>query len=201
MSKLREKIACGTQIVASLGPVSASERSLDQLYEALTQLARGRRLGVLEERMTELAGARLDPPGRLLLRRVADQGEVRLGELAALIGLDPSTVSRKVQQLEEAGLLARSADRADKRAAVVSVTAAGRRLLKRFDAARRQLLAEVLADWSVKDRQTLASLLQRLAADFARHGRTAAGARASTEAASRSRVQADSAARQGGVKR
>jgi DNA-binding MarR family transcriptional regulator len=151
--------------------VPGADQSLDQLYEALAQLARGRRAGLMHERLTELAGATIDPPGRLLLRRIADQGEVRLGELARLLGLDPSTVSRKAQQLEQAGLLTRTRDREDKRAAMLSLTAEGKRLLRRFDVARRQLLGEVLADWTVEERMTLARLLKRLADDFARHGR------------------------------
>jgi DNA-binding MarR family transcriptional regulator len=151
--------------------VPAADESLDQLYEALAQLARGRRAGLLHERLTELAGATIDPPGRLLLRRVADRGQVRLGALAGVIGLDPSTVSRKAQQLERAGLLTRTADRNDRRAATLSLTAEGKRLLRRFDVARRQLLGEVLADWTAEDRLTLATLLKRLADDFARHGK------------------------------
>jgi DNA-binding MarR family transcriptional regulator len=158
----------------SSSAVPAADTSLDELYEALAQLARGRRAGLLHERLTELAGASIDPPGRLLLRRVADEGEVRLGELAAVIGLDPSTVSRKAQQLERAGLLARTADRTDKRAAMLSLTAEGKRLLRRFDVARRRLLGEVLADWTADDRRTLATLLKRLADDFARQGQAGA---------------------------
>lgn len=147
-----------------------SEDGLDQIYDALSQLARGRRVGRLHERFAALAGTRIDPPGRLLLRRIADEGQVRLGELAEGIGLDPSTVSRKAQQLERAGLVTRSRDREDRRAAVLSVSAEGKRLLRRFDAARRQVLAEVLAEWSLKDRLALARLLQRLAEDFTRYG-------------------------------
>jgi DNA-binding MarR family transcriptional regulator len=163
-------------ISASLVCVPSAEESLDQLYDALSLLARGRRLGRLEERITGLAGARIDPPGRLLLRRIGEEGQVRLGELAGLLGLDPSTVSRKVQQLEQAGLIARTSDRRDKRAAVLSVTTEGKRLLRRFDTARRKLLGEVLANWSVADRLALASLLRRLASDFARHNRSRAAA-------------------------
>jgi DNA-binding MarR family transcriptional regulator len=149
--------------------VPSDDEGLDQLYEALSQLARGRRAG-LHERLTARVGVTIDPPGRLLLRRIADEGEVRLGGLAGLVGLDPSTVSRKVQQLEQVGLLRRGRDREDRRAAAVSLTAEGKRLLRRFDGARRQLLAEVLAEWTPEDRLMLASLLTRFTADLARHG-------------------------------
>jgi DNA-binding MarR family transcriptional regulator len=83
-----------------------------------------------------------------------------------MIGLDPSTVSRHVRQLERQGLAVRDADPTDARAVSLEATAAGRDAIQRVRGARRALLERVLADWPAGDRRELARLLTRLTEDL-----------------------------------
>jgi DNA-binding MarR family transcriptional regulator len=60
-----------------------------------------------------------------LLVAIADQGPLRQGDLARLLSLDASTLTRNLRPLVDAGLLAVEAG-SDARSRQVSITAAGR---------------------------------------------------------------------------
>jgi MarR family transcriptional regulator, 2-MHQ and catechol-resistance regulon repressor len=94
-----------------------------------------------------------------LLRR----GPSSLNELASELYLDKSTASRVVATLERKGYVTRAPHREDRRAIVLSVTAAGRRL---HDRIRTDLVGEaktLLEDFEPAVRQAAADLLFRLA--------------------------------------
>jgi DNA-binding MarR family transcriptional regulator len=98
-----------------------------------------------------------------VLAELLERGPQRVGELAQAMGTDPSTVSRQVTTLVEAGLVERRADPGDGRAHLLAATASGS---DRCAAGRRRrvaLVAQVLAHWTAQDRQQLADLLERLA--------------------------------------
>lgn len=98
-----------------------------------------------------------------LLTRLDTCGPLRLGELATVLGVDASTLSPQVQRLERDGLVAREADPDDRRAVLVRVTPAGRRLLTRMHVGRRTVLTERLRDWTQTEREQAAAVLARLA--------------------------------------
>jgi DNA-binding MarR family transcriptional regulator len=60
---------------------------------------------------------------------VAEQGPIRLGELARHEGITPATLSRVVTVLDDEGYVARTTDENDRRSAWLEITPAGRRLL------------------------------------------------------------------------
>ena len=64
-----------------------------------------------------------------ILCQLADEGPQRLGALATAFGLDPSTITRQVKALEDAGLAARETDPSDRRASILDLTAEGREAL------------------------------------------------------------------------
>ena len=101
-----------------------------------------------------------------LLKAVEAQGPLRFSALATALHLDASTVSRQVRPLEDRGLIRRTMDPADGRASQVAITPAGRKALKAGGERRRQLIAEVLADWDDADREALRALLHRLSEAF-----------------------------------
>ncbi|MFC4946306.1 MarR family winged helix-turn-helix transcriptional regulator [Pseudonocardia sp. GCM10023141] len=79
------------------------------------------------------------------LATVNHNGPLRISELADLEGVNPTMLSRIVAKLEDRGLLVRSPDPADGRAARVETTPEGRELTLRLRAERTRLLAERLA--------------------------------------------------------
>jgi DNA-binding MarR family transcriptional regulator len=115
----------------------------------------------------------LDRARYVVLRAVAESAPVRTTALAELVGVDPSTMSRHVTLLEQAGFVSRAADPDDGRAQSVSLTASGRDVMEKVRAARHDLITEVLTEWHADDRARLAQLLGRLADDFLRVERAA----------------------------
>jgi DNA-binding MarR family transcriptional regulator len=97
-----------------------------------------------------------------ILKLLSHQGPMRLSALAAVLGLDASTVSRHARQLEDRGLLERTGDPDDGRASRVTVSAQGSACLAHAFAKRREALGRALEGWTDEERETLRVLLHRL---------------------------------------
>jgi DNA-binding MarR family transcriptional regulator len=108
--------------------------------------------------------AGLTPTKIAVLFSVVRNGPVRLSELAAEEGLNPTMLSRVVGDLVDAGLLERTSDPHDRRAALVSATAAGRRLTERIRHERTDALNEALEPLGEADRAALENALPALEA-------------------------------------
>jgi DNA-binding MarR family transcriptional regulator len=85
-----------------------------------------------------------------------------------MLGVDPPTVTRKVQQLEREGMVVRQTDPDDRRASRIRLTPAGRRTIERVRRARRSWLEQLLHEWDDDDLSALADLLGRFAEDLER---------------------------------
>jgi DNA-binding MarR family transcriptional regulator len=154
-----------TTITGASGSTAAV---LTEIEQALTRLIRRGNQPRVHERLAARAGVALDRAGYAVLCRVHEGGPLRLSELAGRMGIDASTASRQVQQLERGGLVGRVADPQDRRASLLELSAEGRRVLARMREARRTSLAQVLGEWSGHDRRALAVLLARLVDDLER---------------------------------
>jgi len=132
------------------------------LERALTQVARAiLRLEVPQHVLGE--GESVDKAGYWLLVRLSEQGPIRLSELADSVELDLSTVSRQVRDLVASGLLTKDPDPLDGRASLLGLSERGAAVLEAVSDARRQALADAVADWTDEERTTLAHGLFRLA--------------------------------------
>jgi DNA-binding MarR family transcriptional regulator len=83
----------------------------------------------LGRRLRQEAGGQLSPSQSAALITVAYHGPLTPSELAARERIQRPTATRVLARLEEAGLLERAGDPADRRSSLVSATAAGRALL------------------------------------------------------------------------
>lgn len=95
--------------------------------------------------------------------RLHRDGPQRVSVLARQLGLDSTTVTRHLDELERRGLVARVPDDADKRASVVRLTPEAVARLDAAETERRRRLHGVLADWPPAERDTFARLLTRFA--------------------------------------
>lgn len=92
-----------------------------------------------------------------------DQREsVRLGDLATIEGVAPSTLSRIVSSLEVARLVERTTDPDDRRSSWVSLTAEGRRVLAELRTERTLLLTRRVAALDQRERDALQAALPAL---------------------------------------
>lgn len=111
------------------------------------------------------APAGLDRGTYWVLAKLATLAPIRLSDLSVSLELDPSTVSRHIKTLWNAGLVGRESDPDDGRAALLSPTATGQEALEAARALRLRALAEAMSDWPEGDRERLVELLERLVAD------------------------------------
>src|SRR5579863_4851056 len=133
---------------------STTSETSDRLRVAIGRLAR--RL-----RSTASAGS-LTPTQVSVLFTVVRQGPLALSDLGELESLHPTMLSRVVGALVDAGLLVRSADSTDRRAAAVSATAAGRRLRQRIHAERNAALGRAFAQLDPATREAVTAALAGL---------------------------------------
>ena len=110
------------------------------------------------------AGAALTPSETTILSVVVRQGPLRLTDLAASEGMNPTMLSRLVRDLEGDGLVQRKTDRVDRRAARVEATPAGRRLHERIRNERSDTLSAALALLPEDERRALGAGLPVLEA-------------------------------------
>jgi DNA-binding MarR family transcriptional regulator len=120
-------------------------------------------LTVARRLRSRLPEGRIDPAMMFVLHHVQARGSLRVSELAACMGLDASTASRHIRQLESGGYLARTDDPGDRRASQVRLTRRGRAALDQAMRARGALVDRATADWDDDDRANLTTLMTRLA--------------------------------------
>jgi DNA-binding MarR family transcriptional regulator len=135
-------------------PLPAPETAEDALMSLM--MALGRRMRQRQP------GDEIDYSAFPLLKLLSHQGPMRLSALAAVLGLDASTVSRHARQLEDRGLLERTEDPDDGRASRVAVSERGHACLAKGFETRKQLITHALDGWTGEERDTLRELLHRL---------------------------------------
>ncbi len=101
-----------------------------------------------------------------IMCKLADDGPQRLGALANAFGLDPSTITRQVQALEETDLAQRETDPTDRRASLLDLTPHGRAILEETRQRRREAFFRAMANWADRDREEFGRLLEKFNADL-----------------------------------
>jgi DNA-binding MarR family transcriptional regulator len=105
---------------------------------------------------------KLDKGSMILLATIDEHGELRPSDLAVLVSLDLSTVSRHLSYFEQLDLIARTPDPLDRRASRITLTDRGRAGLAAIRATRTAWLDSVFAGWSATDRSEFYRLLTQL---------------------------------------
>lgn len=137
------------------------KNDLAALEASLRQLFRWGNLPRLRERLVARRGIQLDRASYSLIVPL-EKGSVRISELARQAGVDVSTASRQIVELEREGVVRRLADPEDGRASNLELTSMGRRHLTKLSAARQEMLSEILHDFTEDEIAHLAYLLDHL---------------------------------------
>ena len=93
---------------------------------------------------------------------LAARGECRQNELATELCITPSSLSRQISDLVDAGYVSRQPDPVDRRASLVSVTEQGEVLLQQSKDARAARLRETLAGWGEDDATSALESVRKL---------------------------------------
>jgi DNA-binding MarR family transcriptional regulator len=92
-----------------------------------------------------------------------EEDEVTVRAVGVRLDVAPSTASRLVDRAVEAGMVVRRSSEADSRRSSLALSDQGEKLLAAAGAFRLGYLSDVLDDWSAKDVDTFARLLDRFA--------------------------------------
>ena len=106
--------------------------------------------------------AGLTPTRVSILLTVVRDGRARLSEISEAEGINPTMLSRVVADLVDAGLLERTSDERDRRAAWVDTTPAGRRVAERMRRERTDAVDTALDALGEADRRRIEEALPAL---------------------------------------
>jgi len=133
---------------------AANVEAAERLRTAVARLSRSLRL-------THVDG-NLSPSQREVLFTIVRRGPMRLSELAATEGLNPTMVSRIVSHLETAELVTRSSDGADARVVHLAATKKGQALWQEMRNERTDALLFALEQLPKDQRNELINALPAL---------------------------------------
>ncbi|ALG14293.1 MarR family winged helix-turn-helix transcriptional regulator [Kibdelosporangium phytohabitans] len=105
---------------------------------------------------------RLQPGAGKLLAELSHRGESRVSDLAGQRFVDASVVSRQAAQLEKIGLITRRPAPDDRRAALLSVTEEGERVLDQWRKHQADAMADALSDWDAESVTVATEYLARI---------------------------------------
>jgi DNA-binding MarR family transcriptional regulator len=108
------------------------------------------------------SAADLSPTRVTVLLTTVRRGPVKLADVAAEVGVNPTMLSRAIGQLVDAGLVQRSSDRTDRRSAWLEPTAAGRRLAEQMQTERTAALEVAMEGLQEDERQLIHAALPAL---------------------------------------
>lgn len=119
----------------------AKARAVDRRLFLLIEIAARRMSRDADTRLKAEAGVSVSQAAVLflLLRR----GDRRMGAIGETLSLNPPAVTGLVSRMEKAGLVAKRTDKADRRGALVTLTAKGRAAGEKADAALKALNAQL----------------------------------------------------------
>lgn len=120
-------------------------------------------LAILIRRLTTATAdnRNLDRASYLLLRQLADSGNVGVKTLARELQLDVSTVSRQAAALDQKQLVEKVKDPTDGRAFFYQITDKGQQELTIYRTARLASIERLLTDWPADDAEDFGRLLQQ----------------------------------------
>jgi len=134
-----------------------------------------KRLGMAakEQSFAEYAELGLHPYHHAILVVLDEGSRETQGSIADALGYDRGQLVGLLDELEEAGLIVRRRDPADRRRHVVEMTAAGRKTLERLRKLSSRLEDEFLAALGPQERKQLHTLLRSLAEQHLPHCKAA----------------------------
>jgi DNA-binding MarR family transcriptional regulator len=125
-------------------------------------------MGVLVRRIRRMIAERarmvhpeLSPVAYSMLMALNDSGPRRASDLVDIFSIDKGAVSRQVGALLDLGLIERSPDPEDRRAAILAITEEGSRRLSTIADMRRREVSERLSEWSDEDLGGFVAMMAR----------------------------------------
>ena len=103
-----------------------------------------------------------------LLKIIALNGGLQVGEVASVLGVSPPGATKNIDKLERLGLIVRGGRKGDRRATLLSPSPQGRSLVQQYEGLKASRLAPVFEEFSDEDLSRLARLLERFSLSLAK---------------------------------
>jgi DNA-binding MarR family transcriptional regulator len=153
-----------TQRIPAAGGAT-QEQAFDPVLQFLRLMwAVDHKLQSVSKRMTNRIG--LTGPQRFAVRCIGKRPGLAAGELAALLHLDPGTVTGILKRLEDARMIAREQDASDGRRMRLTLTRAGRAVDRRSAGTVEGAIKKVLASAPAGDLAAAGRVFKRLASEL-----------------------------------
>ena len=101
-------------------------------------------------------------PEILILKELSSKEQPTMSELGRSISMDLSTLTRTVDKLVKKEFVARKRDPEDRRMVRVALTAKGRKLISRFEEARKKHIESILRPMTSQERRDLLNIFKTL---------------------------------------
>jgi DNA-binding MarR family transcriptional regulator len=131
----------------------------DRIIDATRSWARSTRRQRLQRALYTVGGTELSLSQVDAIELVAKR-DVRMHELAGIMGVDPSSATRSVAPLVDLGLVERTVDPTNRRFVVLSITDTGRKVADQLKEERHRLMRTVLEPMAPERRLLFAELLE-----------------------------------------
>ena len=139
------------------------QRLPEELVSSALFLLKRVGMAAKERSLAAFDEASLHPYHHAILAVLDEGSRETQGAIAQALGYDKGQLVGLLDELEDAGLIERRRDPADRRRHVVEMTAAGRETLGRLRLLSTRIEDEFLASLNEQERRQLQSLLRRLA--------------------------------------
>ena len=103
-----------------------------------------------------------------LLKVIALNGGLQVGEVASVLGVSPPGTTKNIDKLERLGLIVRGRCKGDRRATLLSPSRKGYRLVRKYEGLKADRLGPVLEEFSEEDITQLTRLLERFSLSLAK---------------------------------
>lgn len=138
--------------------MTAADDEVDALVDAV--LTASRLLVAVSARSIAAVNDRISLAQYRLLVVLATRGKQKVSQLAEALGVNPSSATRAVDRVLEAGLVDRQTNPESRRETYVSLTKAGQRVVRDATRRRRAEIAEIVARMPTTHRRGLVRALK-----------------------------------------
>jgi DNA-binding MarR family transcriptional regulator len=110
----------------------------------------------------DLQGRGIDQVSSVILEYCSTHERVRPSDIAAMLKVNPSSITRRIQVMEEEGIISLTKDPQDQRSVLVSITEKGENELEELIGRVTSIFAKVTKEWDIDEIKVFTSAIDRL---------------------------------------
>jgi len=141
-----------------------SINEIEELEAAMTAFMRVVKKPNYWETIQDQAKVNIDRPAAAILH-ILYKHECQFQSLVSQIGLEAPSISRKVHELEDQGLIERRPT-TDKRIHELYLSQKAKKIVEQLEEAKRSIMSDVLSSWTKEEKNQLIAILNRLSSNM-----------------------------------